>query len=66
MTDIQTIKLPRVAIGPYGRVLADLSPEQVIERFVEHEENVFRLKRELAAELQRRDIAFQEVQAHGR
>lgn len=52
------IELPNVNIGAYGRIVRDLDDNACGERFMQHSARVEELKRELAAEMQRRDIAY--------
>jgi hypothetical protein len=62
MPERKTVTLPQVSIGGYGAILNRETKVAVYGRYVRHAEEVDRLQRELAAEIQRRDLAFANLQ----
>lgn len=56
-----TVNLPHVSIGAYGHICREEEAGALVQRLMSHSARVGELKRELAAEMQRAEIASAEL-----
>lgn len=55
---MRTIELPAASIGGYGAQLDELTNDELADRLMKHQDRGAELIRELAAELERKDLAY--------